>query len=351
MKREETIRIGRRIVGGGNPVFIIAEAGVNHNGSLRMAKKLVDAAKATGADAVKFQTYCTEELVTPTAPKADYQRRRVPVLSQYQMLKRYELTEKDFVSLKAYCVRKKIIFLSSPFDLSSARLLKRLGAVAFKLGSGELTNAPLIREIAGYQKPLVLSTGMATFMEVKQAVGWFYAAGGRQLALLHCTSNYPARCTDVNLAAMETLRKAFRVPIGYSDHTLGYEISLGAVAQGASVLEKHLTLDKGLSGPDHQASLNPAEFRSMVQKVRNLEIARGNGVKKPTDSELPVMRMARKSVVSLCDISRGSRIGAGMLGIKRPGTGIPPNDLKKVIGRVAKRGIHQGRVIAWEDLV
>lgn len=346
-KKQQIIKIGKRNIGQHNPVFIIAEAGVNHNGSLKLAKKMIDAAQEAGADAIKFQTFKAEELVVRNAPKANYQKRTVPDKSQYEMLKGLELSDAEFKELLAHSRKKKILFLSTPFDPGSAELLLGLGMQAFKIGSGELTNIPLLSQVARYGKPIILSTGMSTLAEVRAAVKAIYAAGNRKLVLLHCTSNYPTRYEDVNLLAMVTLRNEFSVPVGYSDHTKGIEVSIGAVTRGACVIEKHFTLKKNYSGPDHKASLEPREFMNMVNSIRNIEKSIGNGLKIPRESENTMRKIARKSIVALKAIHKGEKITHDMVSIKRPGTGISPMYLSKIIGKKAKNNIKANEVIKW----
>jgi len=325
--------------------FIIAEAGVNHNGSLKLAKMLVDAAKNSGADAVKFQTYRTEKIVTRNAEQAGYQKKNSPSASQYDMLKKFELSENDFKELYRYSIHRKIMFLSTPFDPESAEFLNKLGVPAFKISSGELTNTPFLTQIAKYNKPVILSTGMSTLKEVKNAVGTIFSSGNKKLVLLHCTSSYPARDEDINLKAMLTLKKKFNLPVGYSDHTIGNVAAIAAAALGAEVIEKHLTLNKNLPGPDHKASAAPSDFALMVQSIRSVEKMLGSGIKKPSSSEKEVMRAARKSVVSLCAIPRSTIIRADMLGIKRPGNGIPPSHINKIIGKKTTVRIAPDKVI------
>jgi len=263
------IKIANRYVSFNKPCFIIAEAGVNHNGRLDLAFKLVDAAVASGTNAVKFQTFKAESLVVHNAVKAEYQQLSTgDNESQLEMIRRLELTYEEFDKIKAYCRKKKIVFLSTPFDRDSADFLDDLGVSAFKISSGEITNYPLLQHIASKGKPIILSTGMSYLGEVEKALEMIYKCNNRKIILLHCVSNYPAAPMDVNLRAMKTMSEAFRVPVGYSDHTLGIEVSLAAVALGACVLEKHLTLDRKLIGPDHEASLEPNELRSLVKGVR-----------------------------------------------------------------------------------
>jgi N-acetylneuraminate synthase len=350
MRISKTINIAGKGIGDRNRAFIIAEAGVNHNGRLVLAKGLVDAAKAAGADAVKFQTFKTSNLVTARAPKAAYQRKFVKGKSQAQMLKALELSEKDFVSLQQYCRRKGILFLSTPFDLESADFLKRLNLPAYKISSGDLTNIPLLKNVAAYQKPIILSTGMATVAEIREALHAVYKTGNHKVVLLHCTSNYPTVFTEVNLRALETMRREFKVPVGYSDHTEGIEVSIAAAALGACVIEKHLTLSKKMSGPDHAASLDPAEFTQLVRAIRNIEKSFGTGIKEPFRSELRVAQVARKSIVAAFPIAKGEKISAKMLTMKRPGTGIPPKFFNGVLGRRMKRSVASDHLLQWNEM-
>lgn len=345
-----SIKIKNRMIGQSQPVFIIAEAGVNHNGKLDLAKKMVDKAKWAGADAVKFQTYKTEALVTETAPKAEYQQKTVPDKSQYEMLKQLELSETEFRSLFDYCEANKIIFLSTPFDFQSAEFLNELDVPAFKIGSGDLNNIPLISAVASHGKPVILSAGMSTLKEVRESVEAVYSVGNKQLILLHCTSNYPTRYEDVNLRAIGTLRREFDTPIGYSDHTFGIEVSVAAVAIGACVIEKHFTLDRNLPGPDHKSSLEPDKFGQMVKAIRNVEKALGSAEKKTVHLEEEVKKVARKSLVAAVDIPKGTVLTEEALAIKRPGTGIEPKYLLSLIGKRTKRTLKKNQLIDWDLL-
>ncbi|MBI5620480.1 N-acetylneuraminate synthase family protein, partial [Candidatus Gottesmanbacteria bacterium] len=257
------------------------------------------------------------------------------------------LSEMDFVELQHFCSKQGIIFLSTPFELRSAELLDRLQVPAFKISSGELTNLPLLSKIAAFGKPIILSTGMSNLSEIREAVDEIYAEGNRKLILLHCTSNYPTRPENVNLLAMETMRRAFSVPIGYSDHTLGIEIAVAAVALGACVIEKHFTLDRNLPGPDHQVSLEPEEFKAMVATVRNTEQALGSGKKEPRFSERKIAKVARKSLVAASNIPGGTKLIAEMLTVKRPGTGISPEYISVVLGKITRRALKRDTVISW----
>jgi len=299
-------------------VFVIAEAGVNHNSDLELAKRLVDVAVQAGVDAVKFQAFIPEHVVAKGAGVAVYQRARVPGddESQLELLRRLALKEEEFRQLKGYCDRAGVNFLATPFDYYNADLLDEIGVPAFKISSGDLTNHPLLRHVAGKGKPLILSTGMATLGGVEEALEVVRRAGADSVTLLHCTSNYPAAYGDVNLRAMVTLRHAFGLPVGYSDHTLGIEVAVAAAALGARVVEKHLTLDRGMAGPDHQASLEPEELAAMVQAIRNVEQALGDGIKRPAGAEIEVMGATRRSLVAACDIAAGELITAEKLNIK-----------------------------------
>jgi len=343
------IEIAGREVGPGQPVFIIAEAGVNHNGNLEMAKQLVDAAVEAGADAVKFQTFKAENVVLKTAPKARYQKETTDVAeSQYEMLKKLELTEQDFAELMNYCDQKGILFMSTPHDQDSIDTLDDLGVSVFKVGSGDIANIPYLKHMARKGKPIVLSTGMSYLSEVDEAVRLIQEAGNEQLILLHCVSNYPAGVSDVNLHAMETMRKAFGVPVGYSDHTLGIEIPLAAAAMGACVIEKHFTLDRDLPGPDHRASLEPDELKAMVEGIRNVEKALGDGRKGPVASEANTADVARKSLVAARDITKGTILSEEWIAVKRPGTGLPPSLLKYIVGRKARESISAGTLLTLD---
>ena len=327
-------------------MFIIAEAGVNHNGDIRLAQKLIEAAKAAGADAVKFQTFKAERLVTENAPKADYQKKTtLKNESQFSMLKKLELSFADHKVLFDTCRKKKIIFISSPFDQESADLLAALGVKILKIPSGEITNTPFLTYLAKKGQPLILSTGMSTLEEVKQAVSILSKAGKSRLALLHCVSQYPAPFNQVNLMAIPTLAKNFDVPIGFSDHTMGVEAAIGAVVLGARIIEKHLTLDRKMKGPDHKVSLTPDEFRYMVECIRHVEQALGNGIKKPAACERDTRRMVRKSIVAAVAIREGEKFSAGNLTVKRPGYGIAANRWSMILGTKAKRDFQENELI------
>ena len=319
-------------------VFVIAEAGVNHNGDINVAKRMIDEAAAAGADAVKFQSFQAEKLVCRDAGKADYQIKRTGEHeSQFQMLKKLELSEEGQKELFDYCRKKKILFLSSPFDCESAVMLKRLGMTIFKVPSGEITNLPYLRTVAGLGDKVILSTGMCTMKEVEDALGVLQRGGTSDISILHCNTEYPTPMKDVNLNVMLSLKEKFGLPVGYSDHTEGIEVPIAAVALGASVIEKHFTLDRGMEGPDHKASLEPKELRQMIYSIRNIELALGGWEKKPTESEIKNRDVARKSIVALRKISKGETFTEANITVKRPGMGISPMRWDEVIGRVAVR--------------
>jgi len=336
-------------------VFVIAEVGVNHNGDLATAFRLIDAAVDAGANAVKFQTFKADKIVTTTANKAEYQIRNTGANeSQHEMLKRFELSLDSHKSLISYCKEKSITFMSSPFDEESVDMLDDLGMGIFKIPSGEITNKPLIKHIASKGKPIILSTGMSYLEEAEKAINWIDETWSEQkvkpeLVLLHCISSYPAPIEDTNLLAMQTMGKAFGLSVGYSDHTKGIEVSIAAVAMGAKVIEKHITLDQGMEGPDHKASLEPNEFRLMVQAIRNIEKALGDGIKKPAKSEEDVRQIARRSLVAVRDIKAGQSITISDILVKRPGDGIAPEFREIIVGMQPKRDVKADSSIKWED--
>ena len=345
------IHAGSYHIGPGQPVFVIAEAGVNHNGDLELAKRLVDVAAQAGANAIKFQSFKAEQVASPQAEKAAYQKQTTsPGESQLKMLQRLQLSTTMHYELQTYCQRRDILFISSPFDEASADLLDELDVPLFKLPSGEITNWPFIEYVARKGKPLILSTGMSYLSEVDEAVRRIYLAGNRRLVVLHCVSNYPADPGDANLRAMHTLSTALQVPVGYSDHTPGLEVSLAAVALGACVIEKHFTLDKNIPGPDHQASLEPNELHALVSGIRTVERALGNGIKKPVESEADARKLVRRSLVAACDIPAQSSIRPGMLKALRPAQGISPLHLHEIIGRRSRIDIKKGQPLTWSDL-
>lgn len=340
------------MVAAASPVFVIAEAGVNHNGDLGMALRLCDAARITGADAVKFQTFRAQDLVVPGAPTAAYQERQTGHQDQFAMLQHLELSQAQHETIHAHCAAIGIEFFSTPFSVDAVDMLVRLGVRRLKLSSGELTHRPLVERAAAARLPLLVSTGMATMDEIREALNWIAAARGGLAAVtvLHCTSAYPAPDDILNLKAIQSMTRDLGVAIGYSDHSLGIEASLAAVALGATVIEKHLTLDRGLPGPDHSASLEPAEFEQMVKGIRRVNAMLGTGVKAPTSEELDTARVARRSIVAAVDIAAGARIGEGMLTCRRPATGIAPRELGEIVGRSASVAIPAGALLQWEHL-
>lgn len=348
---ERFFEIDERRIGVSAPVFIVAEAGVNHNGNPALARRLVDAAAECGADAVKFQTFTVDALLTREAPKAGYQVETTGAgESQREMLARLELGADRLAELRDRAGKHGLVFFSAPFDEASADALEALDVAVYKVPSGEITNLPLLRHIAAKGRPIILSTGMATLEEVEQAVAAIRAAGDPPLALLHCLSAYPAPVEEVNLRAMDSLASRFGYPVGFSDHTLGIEIAVAAAARGAAIIEKHLTLDKTLPGPDHRASLDVAEFSAMVRAIRSVESALGDGVKRPMPSEADTRRVARKSLVAARALKAGERVAAGDLASKRPGTGISPAELPRVLGLRLTRDVAADEVIPWEAL-
>jgi len=348
-------KIANKKIGKQNPCFIIAEAGVNHNGQLDLAYKLVDIAKEAGVDAVKFQTYKTKDLVTQTASMADYQVKNIgKKQSQSKMLQDLELGYQDFAKIKKYCDKKKIIFLSTPHTFDSFEFLKKI-VPAFKIGSGDLTNIPFLQKVAKAKKPVILSTGMATLAEAKEA----YSAVkkyNKNIIVLHCSTEYPCPLEDVNLRVLKTFQDNFDCPIGYSDHTQGISVPVMACNMGAQVIEKHFTINKNMKGPDHKASLSPSELKEMVlairrgDKIKIPEIVLGSSIKKPTKKELQSAKVARKSLVAQMDIAKGAVIKEKMIAIKRPGTGLEPKFFYKIIGKTAKKEIKKDSLIKIKDL-
>lgn len=335
-----------------NRVFIIAEAGINHNGKITLAKKLVDAAQKAGCDAIKFQTFRSEDLVSRRAGLAAYQKQnnQYKIRNQLDLIKSLELSFTDFKQLKKYCDEQGIRFLSTPFDWTSVDFLEQLRVPIFKIASGDLTNLPFLEYIAQKMEWIILSTGMGTLAEVREAVKTIYQTGNRKLVLLHCVTQYPVPFKEVNLKAIQTLMKNFQIPVGYSDHTLGIEVAIAAVAMGAEVIEKHLTLDRSLKGPDHKSSLEPQEFFYMVQCIRHVEAALGDGRKRPQQGELKNIPIVRKSLIAARDLKEGDKISSQDIVIKRPGYGIPPQKISQVIGRRIKKPLKQDELIRWEHI-
>lgn len=349
--RTRDLFIGDKQVGSGGPCFIIAEIGVNHNGNLGLARKTIDAAVRAGADAVKFQTYTTEKLVSDRAPKAGYQVRNTGKDgSQFAMLKQYELSREDHLEMRDYCQNSGIEFLSSAFHSEAVDLLDDIGVSAYKTPSGEITNLAYLRYIAAKGRPMIISTGMATMAEIAHGLEAVRSAGDPDVILLQCLSNYPADPAEVNLSAMQSISRAFGVPVGYSDHTTGIAVSIGAVALGACVIEKHITIDKTLPGPDHKASIEPDEFKEMVDGMRVIEAAIGDGVKRPMPSEIGTREIARKSLCSTGPLSEGTVLREEHIALLRPGTGLAPELAPYILGRRVLRDVEAAQPITADLL-
>jgi len=339
--------IAGRLVGPGAPCFFIAEAGVNHNGEISTAIDLIDGAVAAAVDAVKFQTFSAARIALAAAPKAEYQKEADGSgESQREMLRRLELSQEDHVRLMEHSANRRMLFLSSPFDEESADLLERLNIAAFKIPSGELTNLSFLAHVARKGRPMIVSTGMASMDEVEQAVKTIRDNGNPSLALLHCVSSYPTAPKDCNLKAMDTLRDAFDVPVGWSDHTQGMEVSLAAVARGACIIEKHFTLSRSMPGPDHKASMEVDEMASLMTALRVVESAIGDGGKAPKAAEAEVANVARKSLVSMQDLKAGEALTSGDITARRPGTGIPADKLNNYLGRHLKIDVPEGTLLS-----
>lgn len=327
-------------------VTIIAEAGVNHNGSMELAKKMVAAAKEAGADYVKFQTFIPEKLVSKFAQKAEYQKKTTgEEQSQLQMLEKLALTQEDFIELQAYCKQVGIGFISTPFDLESIDFLDKLEMDFWKLPSGEVTNLPYLEKIGQTGRKVIMSTGMCEMEEIQGAVAVLEKNGTKDMTILHCNTEYPTPFSDVNLLAMKDMETVLKKPVGYSDHTVGIEVPIAAAALGAVVIEKHFTLDKAMEGPDHAASLEPEELKAMVEAIRNIEAARGDGKKKRTASEQKNCKAARKSIVAARSIAKGEIFTGENLAVKRPGTGISPMKWYEVLGQTAKKDYEADELI------
>lgn len=327
-------------------VFIIAEAGDNHNGDFNTAIKLVDVAKESGADCVKFQTFVTEEVISKFAEKAEYQKDATgKAETQYEMVKKLELSFEEFKKIKEYCDAKNILFLSTAFDIPSIKFLEEIDIPFWKIPSGEITNLPYLIEIAKTKKDIILSTGMCEMEEIREAIKILKDNGAGKISVLHCNTEYPTPYKDVNLLAMDTIRDEFDCEVGYSDHTLGITVPIAAVARGAKIIEKHFTLDKNMEGPDHRASLEPTELKLMVESIRNIEIALGSKNKQPSESEKKNITIARKSIVARRKIKKGEKLTEENLAVKRPGNGISPMKWFDVIGKVAVRDFKEDELI------
>ena len=346
------LKIGKRKIGKQAPVFLIAEAGINHNGDLSTAKKMVDIAIKANVDAIKFQTFITQNLILKTTHKADYQK----VSSDddenfYDMIKKYELTKNDFNILKNYCDENEIIFLSTPFDEISVEWLEELHIPAYKISSGDMDNFPLLDLICSKGKPILLSTGMATLNEVKESIDFISSKGIEDIVVFQCTTSYPTSFDEINLNVIDTYKSEFpNVIIGFSDHYIGFEASIGAIAKGVKVIEKHFTLDKNMDGPDHKASMDPKNLIKWVNSVRKTEKLLGSYAKIPSKTEIEIAKIARKSIVSLRDLEIGEFVKTEDISIKRPGYGVSPKEYNNIIGKQIKRKILKDTVILWEDL-
>ena len=335
-------------------IIVLAEAGVNHNGSLKRAFELVDIAAEAGADFVKFQSFKAEKLVSSVAKQADYQIKNTgEEVGQLKMLRQLELSLEDHIKINEYCKKRRIQFLSSAFDIESIDMLLELGLNIWKIPSGEITNLPYLQKIGNLGQQVILSTGMSTLKEVEDAINALVQSGTKKnlITVLHCNTEYPTPIKDVNLNAMLTIQKAFGVSVGYSDHTLGMEVSIAAVALGAKVIEKHFTLDKSLPGPDHKASLDPEELKLMISSIRNVEIALGDGNKTISPSELRNLNKARKSIHLAVDVKKGLNLQDDHIEMKRPGDGISPMEYQKVIGMTVTRDLKKDHQLKWEDLI
>lgn len=343
----KTIKISHKLIGEDHPTFIIAEAGVNHNGELTQAKQLVDIALDAEVDAVKFQTFKAEGLVKKDIDTAEYIKNKIGRnISQFELIKSLELSYNDFRNLKEYCDKKKIIFLSTPHSFDAIDFLDEL-IPAYKFGSGDITNIPTLKYVARKNKPIILGTGMSNIEEIKTAVNAIKSEGNQDIIALHCTTNYPCSLEEVNLNAMITMKNELNCHVGYSDHTLGITVPIIATALGAVMIEKHFTIDNNLPGPDHSASLEPEELKTMVKEIRKTETILGSYNKKPTANEKNIMKLVRKSIVANQDIDKGSLIDKDMIIIKRPGTGITPGDFDKIIGKKAKRKITKDEIMQY----
>ncbi|MHA1185403.1 MAG: N-acetylneuraminate synthase [Candidatus Heimdallarchaeota archaeon] len=343
------VLIGKTLVGKNHPTFVIAEAGVNHNGDLAIAKKMVDAAIESGANAIKFQTFKAENLAKKNAPKAAYQKNLTDKdETQYQMLKKLELSKDDTKKIFSYCEKKAIECFSTPYGIESAKILQELKTSAFKIGSGDTDNYPLLKMIAKLNTPIILSSGMSNLGEVEASIRWVRDGGCEDIILLHCVTSYPAKFEDVHLRVLKTFQQAFDVIIGFSDHTPGIAIPIAAVALGAKVIEKHFTLDKNLPGPDHKASLEPQELKAMIDGIRDVEASLGSPIKRLLPNEIPIKAVARKSITASVDIPKGMIITEEMLTVKRPGKGISPRYWEIVIGQQARIDIEKDQVIGWD---
>lgn len=345
------IKVGDRWIGEGEPCFIIAEAGSNHDGKLEQAKQLIDIAVEAGADAVKFQTYSAEKLYSRKTPTMKYLKKDKLIKkneSVWNLIKKIEMPREWHKPVADFCKERGIIFLSTPFDLKAVDELEEVGMVAYKVASFEITHLPLLQYVAKKEKPIILSTGMADLSDIELALDTIYKQGNRDVVLLHCTVGYPPKYKDLNLRVIQTMRQAFQLSVGLSDHTLGITLDIAAVALGACVIEKHFTISRKLKGPDHPFALEPDELKNMVQAIRDTEASLGSPVKKHTKSEEEMYKLARRSLVAACNIAKGTRITKEMLNVKRPGYGIHPKMMNVVIGRTTKVNIEEDDILTWK---
>jgi len=346
--KETDILIGQKVIGSGSHVFVIAEIGVNHNGSAAQAEKLIDAAAASGADAVKFTSYHTDRLLVPSRDRLS--NPQDGSVSAYQSLRRCELSPEDQEKLKRHADKRDILFMSTPYDEESADFLDSLDVPVFKVASSDITHMPLLRRIASKGKPVFLSTGMSFLSEVADAVWTLRSAGAKEILLMHCVSSYPALPQYMNLRALQTMQSYFELPVGLSDHSEGILLAPIAVALGAVVIEKHFTLDKNAPGPDHRASMDPAELRELVDNLRKVEASLGSGRKRPSDMEEESRLFGRRSIVAAVDIRAQETIAPWMLAFKRPGSGLEPRHSEKIVGMTARTNIGKDTILQWEDL-
>jgi len=345
------MKIGKRTIGEGQPCYIIAEAGSNHNRDFDIAKRLIDVASDANADAVKFQVFAAEKIYSKKTPMASYLKKNKLAKegeTLCDLVKRLEIPRKWLPDLVEYCGKKGITFLCTPFDLQAVDALEKVGVLAYKVASFEITHLPLIERIGKTGKPLIQSTGMANLSDIEIALDAFRAAGGKDLALLHCAIAYPARFEDLHLRSMDTMRQAFQAPVGFSDHTMGHVSDVAAVARGACIIEKHFTLSRNQEGPDHPFALEPDELKEMVTAIRQTEAALGSPIKRHTKAEEELYQLARRSLVAACRIPKDTRITRKMIEVKRPGFGIPTKFMDVVVGRVAQRDIDEDDILVWE---
>jgi len=346
--RETDILIGQKVIGSESAVFVVAEIGINHDGSASQAEKLIDAATESGADAVKFQSYRVDRLLIPSRER--YAQQMDGAESAYQMLRRCELSWEDQAKLKKHADAKGVLFISTPFDEESADFLDSIGVPAFKIASADVTHVPLLCQVASKGKPVLLSTGMSFLGEVADAIYHLRSGGAKEILLMHCVSSYPASPKHMNLRALQTLRSYFELSVGLSDHSEGIHLSLVATALGAVLVEKHFTLDKNASGPDHKASIDPHDLKLLVKNLRDVEASLGDGRKRPSDAEEESRVSCRRSIVAAVDIRAHETVARWMLTFKRPGSGLEPRHLEKILGMAARRNIGKDTILQWEDL-